>query len=177
MTLSPRRQDHNRRSVRLGLEALEARDLPSGQPLSVPFDINIVGTGITFDQRGQPSSLGGNIYLGTQPLGPVIGQYQEALTPLLLDGMMVGTMGRATFTFFPGALGQQPLATVTTLDFSFIQGIVPPSGALLVGSNGAISGSTGSIGNPMGGFASSSLLALGPQFASDTQVHFTAISV
>jgi|GEM_PF-2820861 hypothetical protein len=172
----------HRRRVRLELEVLEARDLPSGSvfALSTPGDppaatvvLDIRGTGMTFDQRGLPASFQGNIYIGLQPLGPVIGQYEETLTPLLLDGLFIGTLGQATFTFFPGALGDQPLATLHTFEVSFLQGVIPPIGALYVNSVGTITGTSGAVAPVQGGFTSASLLVLGPPFASNTWVDFT----
>ncbi len=177
-----RRLSQNRQQVRLELEALEARDLPSVSvfnvsvpgnqpPATVALDIR--GTGITFDQRGLPASLQGNIYVGAQPTGPVVGQYEETLTPLFLGGFFVGTLGQAAFTFFPGPAGDLPLATIHTFDLSLIQGIVPTIGALYVNSAGMITGASGAAAHVQGGFTSFSLLAFGPPFASNTWVEFT----
>lgn len=182
MTGGYRRPSHNRQRVRLELEALEARDLPSASALvmsmpgnqaaaAVPLDIS--GTQMTYDSRGLPSSLSGNIYIGTQPLGPVVGQYKEILTPLLIDGFFIGTLGQAAFSFLPGSSGDPPLATIHTFDVSLIQGVIPTIGALNVNSAGTITGSSGAVAGVQGGFTSSSLLVFGPPFASNTWVEFT----
>jgi hypothetical protein len=182
MTGGYRRPRHNRQRVRLELEALEVRDLPSAYTLelSVPGNqpaatvaLDITGTQLTYDSRGLPASLSGNIYLGAQPLGPVVGQYKETLTPLLIDGLFIGTLGQATFSFLPASSGDPPLATIHTFDVSLIQGVVATIGALNVNSAGTITGSSGAVAGVQGGFNSSSLLVFGPPFASNTWVEFT----
>lgn len=183
MTSGYRNSSHNRQRVRLELEALEARDLPSvsALDLSVPGNqpaatvpLYISGTAITFSPQGLPESLQGNIYIGTQAFGPVVGQYQETLTPLRIDGLFIGTLGQATFTFFPGSSAAPPLATIHTFDVSLIEGVVPTIGALYVSSAGMITDASGAVADVQGGFSSASLLILGPPFASNTWVAFTA---
>ncbi len=182
MTGGYRRSSPNRQRVCLELEALEARDLPSVSALPVSvlgsqpaatISLDISGTQLTFDQRGLPASLSGNIYVGSQPMGPVVGQYNETLTPLLLDGLFIGSLGQATFTFLPGSAGDPPVATIHTFDVSLIQGVVAPIGALNVSSAGMITGTSGAVAGVQGGFTSSSLLVFGPPFASNTWVEFT----
>lgn len=182
MTGGYRNPSPNRQRVRLELETLEARDLPSvyALPLSVPGSqagatvaLDISGTQLTYDQRGLPASLGGNIYLGSIPWGPVVGQYNETLTPILLDGLFIGSLGQATFTFLPGSSGDPPVATIHTFDVSLIQGVVASIGALNVSSAGTITGASGAFAGVQGGFTSSSLLVFGPPFASNTWVEFT----
>lgn len=182
MTGGYRRPSLNRQ--RLELEALEARYLPSvsalelsvpgGQPAAtVPLYIS--GTAITLNQQGLPASLQGNIYVGMQALGPVVGHYQEMLTPLRIDGLFIGTLGQATFTFFPGSSADPPLATIHTSDVSLIAGVVPVIDALYVNSAGMITDASGAIADAQGGFSSASLVVLGPPFASNTWVEFTAL--
>lgn len=182
MTSGYRRPNCNRQRVRLELEALEARDLPSvsalnpsvsGNQSALTVVLDIRGTQLTYDTRGLPASLSGNIYIGTQPSGPVVGQYTENLTPLLIDGMFIGTLGQATFSFLPGSSNEPPVATIHTFDVSLIQGIVPTIGALNVNSTGTITDVSGIIAGVQGGFTSSSFLIFGPPFASNTQVEFS----
>lgn len=182
MTSGNRRPSCDRQRVRLELEALEARDLPSGSAFNMSVSgnqsavtvvLDISGTQLTYNPQGLPAALSGNIYIGSQPSGPVVGQYTENLTPLLFNGMFIGTLGQATFSFFPGSSNDPPLATIHTFDLSLIQGIVPTIGALNVNSSGTITGTAGAVAGVQGGFTSSSFLIFGPPFASNTQVEFT----
>lgn len=182
MTGGYRRPSLNRQ--RLELEALEARYLPSvsALELSVPGSqpaaaivLDISGTQLTYDSRGLPASLSGNIYIGAQPLGPVVGQYTETLSPLLINGFFIGSLGQATFSFLPGSFGDPASATIHTFDVSLIQSVVPVIDALNVNSAGTITGASGAFAGAQGGFSSSSLLVFGPPFASNTWVEFTLL--
>lgn len=182
MNSDPRGTKQQRRWVRLEVEALEARELPSASPLIIALEaklppalqtFDIVGTGATMNQQGLPASMSGNLYYGPHQLGQLVGQYHETLTPLLFDGFFIGTTGVATFTIGPQT--GQPLETIRTMDVSLLQGYDPASGALLVASNGVIFESAGLTSNIQGGFSSASAVVLGPQFASLTNVDFQAI--
>jgi hypothetical protein len=169
----------------LELESLEARELPSAQPLGpslawapsppaqVSVNLLIQGTQDQLSNLGLPSSMAGNIYLGSMPTGNVVGSYQETLTPIFVNGQFAGTTGVATFTFFISPWSKVLLETITTQDVSWIQGINPATGALSVASTGTVTHSAGLFPNLQGGFASASVVSLSPVFADTTQVHLT----
>jgi hypothetical protein len=160
----------------LEVERLETRDVPAALSLSVPglsIDLSINDTKVTYSPQGLPASMAGNVYAGDSTTGQVVGHYQEALTPIIVNGQFVGTTGVATFTFCVPSMPGCTYETITTADTSYITGVDPTTGALLVSSTGTITASRGIFGDLQGGFASTSQVNLGPQFSGTTNVDFT----
>src|SRR5438874_433631 len=125
----------------LAVERLETRDVPSSLGLS--FDLSIHETQVTFSPLGLPSSMSGDIYYGDTCQGPVAGHYQESLTPIFYNGQFVGTTGSATFTLYAAWNPNLVMETITTADTSYITGVDPANGALLVATTGTITASSG----------------------------------
>jgi hypothetical protein len=167
----------------LNVEVLESRDVPSTSPFglgsyggspAVTCSLFIDGTKMATDPYGLPSSMDGNIYFGHAASGPVVGKFHETLTPILMGGQFVGTTGAATFTFVVSTpFFSLPIETIKTTETTYIQGMDPLTGNLSVGSSGTIASSSGLFWGLKGGFTSSSVVCMGPQFNSDTNVEFT----
>jgi hypothetical protein len=139
----------------------------------VTSELFIDGTQMTFDEYGLPDSMTGDLYFGDDARGAPVGRYEETLDPVFMGGQFAGTTGVGTFTFFVAASPSRVVETITTANTSFIRGVVPETGGLIVSSTGEITASSGLFKNLQGGFTSSSVVVMGPQFDADTQVDFT----
>ena len=162
----------------LRFESLEKREVLSG--FSATFDLAIKGTSVEFSELGLPAAMTGDVFAAKGAVAGKlrIGQYQETLTPILMDingdavPDFVGTTGVSTFSFFVGAPARGAIGSITTTNTSYIQGFTP-EGKILVGSQGTIVEGTKLLKHVSGGFASESTVVLGPAFEMQTFAHFT----
>lgn len=163
-----------------GPERLERRSVLSAGSLTAEIELTIAGRDVQFSPAGLPTWMAGDVFLNTPQqaaAGRPIGQYEEVLTPILFDVNgdsqpdLVGTTGVATFTFFVSAAFPEGLASITTANVSYVQG-VNAAGQLLVGSVGTIVEGTGLARRLSGGFTSTSVVDFYPSFSMHTAATF-----
>lgn len=162
----------------LRFESLERREVLSG--FQATFDLAIKGTSVEFSELGLPAAMTGDVFAAKDSVAGKmrIGQYQETLTPILMDingdavPDFVGTTGVSTFSFFVGSPARGSIGSVTTTNISYIQGFTP-EGQILVGSQGTIVDGTKMLKHVSGEFVSQSTVVLGPAFEMQTFAHFT----
>jgi hypothetical protein len=145
------------------------------------FELQITGTGVEFTDTGLPDSMTGIIHyvMADGTVLENVGTYSETLTPIMMDldgdqtpESFVGTNGISTLSFYAGKMRDIFVGTIVTVNTSFIQGVVPETGELLVGSTGTISACSGVFKHMVGTFTSASTVTLGPAFAMSTTVSF-----
>jgi hypothetical protein len=158
----------------VGPERLERRSVLSATTTAV-VELAITGREVNFGPAGLPTSMEGDVYLNARQARSIkpIGKYEEVLTPILMDinadaqPDFVGTTGVATFTFFASAAAPAGLASVTTANLSYIQGI-SAAGELSVSSVGTVIGGTGLARHVSGSMTSASIVAFYPTFSMHT---------
>ncbi|MBI3465142.1 MAG: hypothetical protein HY000_19115 [Planctomycetes bacterium] len=147
---------------------------------TVEVELAITGREVEFTPAGLPQRMAGDVYLNAAPTAHSdrpIGKYEEVLTPILADVNgdslpdLVGTTGVSTFTFFVNSVFPKGLASVTTANVSYIQG-VNAAGELLVNSVGTIIEGTGLAKRLSGGFTSTSVVGFYPSFSMHTEATF-----
>lgn len=130
------------------------------------YEYSVVGTHIEFDEFGLPARLEGDVYYrGGGKDGKWAGTYTEELTPIFFNGMFIGTSGVSVFSF-----GKNGKSTLTTLNVSYIVGMV--NGAFQVQSTGQVvtEDGTGKFTKVDGEFMSSSTVILGPDFSMNVDL-------
>src|SRR5438270_6972724 len=136
---------------RLGDDRIQSPDCP--------FALVIRGTKMDFTD-GLPSSWVGDILAGQGPAEPVIGRYEETLTPILEGGQLAGSKGIGTFSFFLDAPRPLVFQTITAVNECRVRGVDPQTGVLRVTSTGTVTRSEGVFPDLRGGFTGASVVTL-----------------